>query len=261
MIKISEFISQLLESYKLAFLFIIIALPLALVPVMGEGLQHFVEYKLGMFDLKSYDDFGDKAHSIRIAFGIIKVLSLCFIMLVLPRFFLMDRNKRSALSFTRQNGHALFRGLIVVLFSMLWLFMIGPTVLPLLLPSLSEGKILLLSFAALFIPSMFLMKPTNNWIASLWGLSLPTVTQHKAIKKAIYGIGFSVQVAAIFPAMALHYWLGFNAMGATGGILATILIIDSVVVGFLACLMASCVFVLIRDAYGQASKHDLDTVK
>jgi len=250
MTKISEIISQIFESYKLAFLFIIIALPLALVPVMGEGLQHFVEYKLGMFDLKSYDDFGDKAHTIRIAFGVIKVLSLCFIMLVLPRFFLMDRNKGSALSFTRQNGQALLRGLIVVLLMMLWIFMVGPAVLSLLIPSLSEGKILLLSLGALFIPSIYLMKPTNDWIASLWGLSLPTAAQHKAISKSFYGIGFIAQIAAIFPVMALHYWLGFNAMGATGVALAVILIVDTVVVGFLACLVASSMFVLIRDAYG-----------
>jgi len=54
--------------------------------------------------------------------------------------------------------------------------------------------------------------------------------------------------------MALHYWLGFNAMGATGVTLATILLLDSVVVGALACLMASCVFVLFRDTYGPTLK-------
>ena len=79
------------------------------------------------------------------------------------------------------------------------------------------------------------------------------------MNKAIYGVGFIVQIAAIFPAMALHYWLGFNAMGATGITLAAILIFDSVVVGFLACLLASCIFVLIRDAYEPTTKHDLDT--
>jgi len=115
MTKISELISQIFESYKLAFLFIGIALPLALVPVLGEGLQHFVEYKLGMFALERGDDLGDRAQAIRIGFGAIKILSLLFIALVLPRFFLMDRNRRRALSFTRQNRQALLRGFIVVL--------------------------------------------------------------------------------------------------------------------------------------------------
>lgn len=96
---------------------------------------------------------------------------------------------------------------------------------------------------------MVFAKPVNNWITSLWGLPLPTPAQHKDIIKDLYGLGFIVQAAAIFPAMALHYWFGFNAMGQSGVILATILVLDSIVVGVLACLMASCIWVLIRDIY------------
>ncbi|MEP6343922.1 MAG: hypothetical protein ABJ275_11465 [Maricaulaceae bacterium] len=249
MTKISKLLSQTFESYKLAFLFIMIALPLALVPVLGEGLQHFVEYKLGMFALKKGDDFGDKAHAIRIAFGAIKILSLLFIMLVLPRFFMMNRNKKTALSFTRQNGQALLKGLIVVLVMVVWTFFIGPIVLSFLIPSLSELKALLLILFTPFLLGMIFTKPVNNWLTSLWGFPLPTPTQHKAINKTLYGPGFMIQIAAIFPAMALHYWLGFNAMGQSGATLATLLVVDSIVVGVLACLMAACIFVPIRDIY------------
>ena len=259
MTKLSEFVSQIIESYKLAFIFFSIALPLAMVPILAEALQHFAEFKLGMFSLREGEVFGDTKQAIRLLFGLIKVLAIFFIFLVLPRFFLHGRNQHIALSFLSGNIFGLIRGLIFVLLSMLWLFMVGPAVLPLFMPSLSEVKILLLSLGALLLPSIYLMKPTNNWIASLWGLPLPSDAQHKAMNKAIYGVGFIVQIAAIFPAMALHYWLGFNAMGATGITLAAILIFDSVVVGFLACLLASCIFVLIRDAYEPTTKHDLDT--
>jgi len=100
-----------------------------------------------------------------------------------------------------------------------------------------------------FLLSFVFAKPINNWIASLWGLPLPTQAQHKGINQALYGPGFIIQIAAIVPGMALHYWLGFNAMGESGATLATILFVDSIVVGVLACLMASCIFVLIRDIY------------
>jgi hypothetical protein len=254
MTKVSKLMSQIFESYKLAFLFIIVALPLALVPVMGEGLQHFVEYKLGMFALKSFDDFGEQAHVIRLSFGAVKILSLLFIAFVLPRFFLMNRNKRSALSLTRENRKHLLKGIIAILIMTAWIFFIGPAVLSFLLPSLSTSKgMLLLLLTPLLLGTAF-AKPTNNWIASLWGLPLPTSVQHKDIIKSLYGPGFIVQILAIFPAMALHYWLGFSAMGATGMTLAAILILDSVVVGFLACLLASCIFVLIRDIYNRTEE-------
>lgn len=251
MTKISELLSQTFESYKLAFLFIMIALPLALVPVLGEGLQHFVEYKLGMFALKKGDDFGDKAHAIRIAFGAIKILTLFFIMLVLPRFFLMERHKKSSLSFSRQSRQALLRGLIVVLVMVVWMFFIGPAVVSFLIPSLSKLKAFLLLLLTPFLLGMFFTKPVNNWITSLWGFPLPTPAQHKAINKLLYGPGFMIQVIAIFPGMALHYWFGFNAMGQSGATLATLLFVDSIVVGVLACLMAACIFVPIRDIYKQ----------
>lgn len=157
--KISELMSQILESYKLAFIFIGAALPLALMPVMGEGLQHFVEYKLGMFALKSGDDFGDKAHRIRLAFGAIKILSLIFVLLVLPRSFLMGRNTRNALSFTRQNGYALLTGLILIMGLFVWIFFIGPAVLSFLMPSLSKLKALLLLLLTPFLGGWFLQNP------------------------------------------------------------------------------------------------------
>jgi len=249
MTKISELISQIFESYKLAFIFFTIALPLALVPVMGEGLQHFIEFKLGMFDLKSVNDLGEKAQAIRLSFGAVKILSLLFITLVLPRFFLMDRNKRSALSLTRQNGHALLRGLIVVLVMMAWVFFIGPAILSFLMPSLSKLKALLLLLLTPFLLGTIFSKSVNNWVTSLWGFPLPTPAQHKDINKTLYGPAFIIQVAVILPAMALHYWLGFNAMGQSGVTLAIILFVDSIVIGLLACLMGSCLFVIFRDTF------------
>lgn len=255
MTKISESIFQIFESYKLAFIFFTIAMPLAMIPILAEALQHYAEFKLGMFSLSKGAVLENHKQAIRLGFGVVKVLAIFFTALVLPRFFLHGRNKRIALSFISKSKSDLTRGLIYVLLSMLWLFAVGPAALSLVMPSLSEGKVLLLSFGALFILSIYLVKPTNNWIARLWGLSLPTATQHKAMNKAIYGIGFFVQIVVIFPAMALHYWLGFNAMGASGVTLATILLLDSVVVGFLACLLASCVFVLIRDVYNRTTEH------
>jgi len=48
MTKISELFGQTIESYQLAFRFIILAIPLACIPVLAEALQHFAEFKLGM---------------------------------------------------------------------------------------------------------------------------------------------------------------------------------------------------------------------
>ena len=252
MTKISNLFHQIIESYKLAFIFIAAAIPLALVPVLGEALQHFVEFHLGMFALEKGDSFSDQKQAIRIGFGLIKVISLMFIILILPRFFLKNRSRGDALSLTKKNTSAIFKGIIAMTVMMVWIFLIGPIIVSFFMPSLSTLKMTLLLLLSPFLVGFIFTKSVNNWMAGLWGLPSPTAAQHKEINKAIYGIGFIVQAAAIFPAMALHYWLGFNAMGAAGFTLATILIIDSVVVGILACLMASCIFVLFRDSYGSA---------
>lgn len=256
MAKISDLFRQIIESYKLAFIFIGLALPFALVPVFGEALQHFVEFKLGMFALEKVDDFSHKKQAIRISFGAIKVVSILFISLVLPRFFLKNYTRKNPLSFTKQHTSALLKGLVAVLLMMLWVFLIGPVIVSFLMPSLSKLKATLLLLLSPFLLGFIFTKPVNNWIAGLWSLPRPATDQHKAINNAIFGIGFIVQIAAIFPAMVLHYWLGFNAMGATGTTLAIILILDSLVVGLLACLMASCVFVLFRDTYGPVHRNN-----
>ena len=262
MAKISELMFQIFESYKLAFIFFTIALPLAMIPIMAEAIQHYVEFKLGMFSLREGDALTDKKQAVRLGFGFVKVLALLSITFILPRFFLHGHNQRRALSFVSGNIPGLLCAFILILILLFWVFMIGPAVFSFLMPALSEGKILLLSFGVLFIPGLYFMKPTNNLIASLWGLPLPTAPQHKAMYNALYGLGFFIQFfAVIFPTMVLHYWLGYTAMGATGMTLAAILIVDSGVVGVLACLMASCVFVLIRDAYQSGSTHVSDTVK
>ena len=252
MTKLSELFGQSIESYQLAFRFIILALPLALVPVLAEALQHFAEFQLGMFALEKGDSFSDQKQAIRLVFGAVKALSIFFIILVLPRFFLKNCRQKSAISFSKKNVSALFMGLIMILVMMLWVFWLGPILISFLLPSLSKLNVLLLLLLSPFLAAFVFSKSYNNWVAGLWDLPSPSAAQNKEINKALYGLGFIVQAAAIFPAMALHYWLGFNAMGAAGFTLATILIIDSVVVGILACLMASCIFVLFRDTYGSA---------
>ena len=57
-------IAKVMEPYKLAMFFIYLAWPLALLPVFFEGLQHYAEYKLGMFQAESLEDFGQQAHNI-----------------------------------------------------------------------------------------------------------------------------------------------------------------------------------------------------
>jgi len=217
-------------------------------------LQHFAEFKLGMFALEKGDVFSDQKQAIRLVFGTVKVLSIFFIILVLPRFFLKNQSQKSAMSFSKQNVSGLFKGLIFTLAMMLWVFWIGPNVISFLLPSLSQLKALLLLLLSPFLAAFVFSKSYNNWVAGLWDMPSPTAVQNKEINRALYGPGFIVQIATIFPAMGLHYWLGFNAMGATGATLAIILAIDSVVVGALACLMASCIFVLFRDTYGPGVK-------
>jgi len=258
---LSNLFRQTLESYKLAFIFIGLALPLALIPMLGEALQHFVEFKIGMFALEKGERLSDQNHAIRIAFGTLKIVSLLFILLALPRFFMKDDTRKNALSFTKQNRSALVKGTMAVVLLIVWIFLIGPAILSVFLPSLTTLKgTLFLLLSPLLLVFVF-AKAMNNWMAELWSLPRPTADQHKAINNSLFGLGVFVQIIAIFPAMALHYWLGFSAMGATGVTLFAILAIDSLVVGGLACLMASCMFVLFRDTYGDGLKQQLTARK
>ena len=69
----SRAFKQIIESYRLTFIFIISALPLVCLPIFFEGLQHIVEVKLGMFTASDLESFGDEAQKKRLFFGIFKV--------------------------------------------------------------------------------------------------------------------------------------------------------------------------------------------
>ena len=125
----SRAFKQIIESYRLTFIFIISALPLVCLPIFFEGLQHIVEVKLGMFTASDLESFGDEAQKKRLFFGIFKVLSIVAMGIFLPRFFIHDRNLKQALQFSPKAARAVIIGFLCMVFVVLWMFILGPWVI------------------------------------------------------------------------------------------------------------------------------------
>ena len=241
-------LKQIAESYKFAFLFCTLAFPLVMVVVFAEGLQHYAEYKLGMFSIGEGGSFGPAKQFIRLVFGAFKVASIMLLACILPLFFQRGMKMSEALRFEGGLANMLWRATI---FSAVMIFLVFfglPQILGAVVPGFTASKVILLSLCIFLALSIPFQNKINRWLAKFWGFSVPNREQNKAINRALFANGLPVQFAAIMPAMALHYWFGYLAMSMSGFKLYWLLGLDSILVGILAALMASAIYVLFRDA-------------
>lgn len=245
MLKYSQLIK---ESYYLAFIFLVFAFPLAVVPVVFEGLQHIVEVNLGMFTPPEIKTFDPVKWNIRIGFGALKVMSILLSIILLPRYFINNRNIRQSLHLSVSAKKAALSAVVVTVISVLWAFIIGPWLLSLLDSSIAFMKRVLLSLCLWVGAGALMQSHVNNWLAKIYGEAPLLEQENKAISKVMLG-GFSpVIVASFFPALALHYALNIFAMGKGFFLLSILLFIDSFVVGLLAALLGASCYVVYKDA-------------
>jgi len=239
---------QAIEIYKLAFLFLVLAWPIACIPVFFEALQHYAEYKLGMFQATSFTEFGQDNQNKRLVFGAFKVFSIMAIYILLPRFFILGQDVWRAVNLSKRIKWLLFRVSLELLLFGAFVFLIGPWVLDISGLPVSQNQRVLISLLVIIIGSSSWQNHFNRCFAEIIEDRAVEKQEQKSINKALF-IGFIfLMIPAVLPAMALHYGLGGLAMGAGGGGLFGILLIDSFVVGVLAALLAATFYVMFRDA-------------
>lgn len=243
----TKIIQQIFESYKLAAVFFLVAFPLACLPIVFEGLQHIAEVKIGMFAGEGGDNITDNGKAIRLFFGSLKVFSIIAVTVFIARFYVHGQSVRRALQFSASAKKAVMVGCLFMAAALVAVFYAGPALLRFITPDISETRATLIPLLVLFLAGFPLQSKMNGWMARIFDDAPLSEAQNKSLNKTMKG-GFNVVIIAAFlPLMALHYFLNIQAMGGTAAQLWGLLTIDSVVVGLLACLLGSALYVVYRD--------------
>ena len=228
------FWQALKATYGGSIAFLIACPLLAMVPVVVELVQHVVEVKLGMYDSLAAAKAAD-GHPLRMAFGFVKVMAL-----VVPGYwvarFLAWRDPALA---ARWDGRAvaLFAGVVAyqAALAALQLFVLPRT-----------GAVLLGCFAVGSVVSALLV----GWSAAapLGEAALgPRASLRLMAPRLVWTIVF--MFAAMLPLMIVHYGLAAAAILGPKPLLWPVLIIDSLLVTWLATVMiASGWFAAVRAA-------------
>lgn len=243
-----KLLQQTIQSYRLAFLFLTACFPLFCLPVFFEGLQHIVEVKLGMFAAKDGPKLSAEDNNIRLIFGGFKALSLLFLTILIPRYFIHGQSKERVLKFSKSARLAAIVGFVVILAHVLWVFGIGPVVVEAIKVDATAAQKIILPLVAIMLLGLPLQTRVNRWMARVFDDAPLSEGENKALMKAMMGWPTLILVLAIMPFMALHYYLNNAAMGAPEFGLYALLGLDSLLVGWLALVMGASYYVLYRNA-------------
>jgi hypothetical protein len=226
---------------KLAF-----AAPLIfLIPVLTELMQHAAEYSFGMFSA-DYTLQPGVAQSTRTAFGLIKVLSIFFMIWFTVRWSFLDGDTRQALKITKSNLKLIA---IVILANIgISVFTEGFRALISFIPIDGLGSLgkvfLLLPDILSLIPSMLLL---------LWCIAAIAGDQDMTARKSIKLVrGRIIWVVWMFiisygPLFAAHYAINTLIVGLPEPVIIVSLILDSILVGALATVMGNCLWIIYRN--------------
>ena len=214
----------------------VVALPLIALAVVGfEGLQHLVEWRIGMYgDVQAARATAD--HPARMIAGYAKVAWLLVIQFWAARFMV---------------GHSVRRALApppVALraFAGVLLFNLALSVLTLQLPGLLQAAGLTRPLAA-YASLAFMVVTTplgvalTPWVVGA-ALSDPRATPLFALRRARSGLvvwALVVMLMTSLPLMVAHYVLALGAIGRPATQAIPMLAFDAVLVGFLGVVLAA----------------------
>ena len=239
-----------IQTYRMATVFLVAGFAVASIPILTEALQHFVEYRLGMFN--SADGIvGEIERNLRLAVGSVKVLSIMAIAIILPRYFLHDRSLKKALAFSATARRTLFLATLSFMGLFAFTFYLGP----ILIESIVDAGIAVPTnwqrLLPLLIGLMILF-----WIQIKYAGAMATMFDDEAMSEAetkrfnrlTGGQFLPVAIVTVLPLMVIHYQLNFLAVDQGLAALAAILVVDSIVVGMLACLLGALSFAIYQAA-------------
>lgn len=224
---------------------------LFLIPVLGELIQHIAELQIGMYaSVEAARAMGDDP--IRLFFGLIKTLSILIISVLAARFWYFNNMQQT---FTINRKTLLF---ISVLLTVLitsdasTLF-----ILPHLLADDSSSLI-----GLVFIVLNLIL--TITYIYLLLWLVDNIISNHKiTVKQSIQKMHGAVikniilVLIAPLPIIAMHIGLGgyFVLLGFSYPVIIMLLVIDSIIVGFLGAVMAATNYVIYEKRLEETSEN------
>jgi hypothetical protein len=229
---IAEAAQAVAEVYRKGFTLIVAAPVVAAIVVVPEFIQHIAEIALGMFE--SRDAFVALAHDpTRMAFGAVKVAGLVLCMLAAARYWACEGSlKRTFAMPLRDVGRTLFAIALNALVS---------------LPA---------PFSSALPAPLHYAVTAIAWILSLLLLAYAVGA---VIGDREMGIARSLRrgwrfvpwiallgAAAYLPAFALHMGAHWLAIGSPAALVWAVMALDALVVGLLATLVGSALYVAYR---------------
>jgi hypothetical protein len=222
-----RFLQAYKSTYSAGLAFVIACPLLALIPVVSELIQHLVEVKLGIY--QSID--AAKAlerHPLRMASGCLKVAAL-----TLPGYwvirFIVDRNPSRA---------GRIEGTPARLFARYFAFMFLLALFQLFgLPQNGAVQI-----------TAFLVSIAVTVLVAPWAVAAPLGNESVGLRKSVSIMlrhlpwGMAFYIAAFLPLVIPHYALGALALLGPTYLLWPALILDSLLVGYLAAVMSALSF-------------------
>lgn len=215
-------------------------------PVLAEGVQHVAEIRVGMYATAMTPE----GQSVRIAFGLVKVLAIVLTIILAWRLWRFEGDVARVFRPTR----ALVRGIGLFLLVQF----VGDAV------ALLAGRcIVALLGSPVGAMRLVALLPLLCWLlVSLtlfpWYVALAVEDRTMTIARSIRAVAgrfaptLGLLLAGVLPLMALHYALGYAALG--GAPVWPLMLVDTAVVGLLTAAVAASYFML-YDQVGGGNRH------
>jgi hypothetical protein len=226
-------------TYRGSIAFLIACPLLALVPVVFELIQHAVEAHIGMYDSIAAAK-ATEHHPLRMASGLIKVAAL-----VVPAYwiirFLAYRDPRAVRTIDTR-AIRLFAGVVAfqMAFAVLQLFVLPQT------PAVLIGALVIGHLIACLAPAWMIA-------AALGNADIGPAASIRIMARQLPW-SFLFLLCAILPLMIPHYALGAAALLGGKAWLWPLLMLDSLLVGWLCAVMAASSYVAAQRA---ATSHNI----
>ena len=241
-------IRDLKDAYAGSWRFMLACPILFALPVAVEGIQHGIEYMLGMYQGMDAAQ-AVEAHPARMMWGYLKAS-----VLALAAYWVIRYLGLGAAQAGRLDPKAVRLFAPVLLWHLVWgaLLLWGGGLLTL---AGIEGRTALWIGLSVFLGNFVLETALSAWkVGAAIGNERLTFTRSLKLVGPQLFWGVSFMLAAILPVMIAHYALGIGAIGAPSTWVVPMLVLDSVLVGYLGALIGAATFVVARRATARAGE-------
>jgi hypothetical protein len=228
---------------------IIVALPLLFaLPTAAELIQHFIEYRLGMYDsVAAMQAAGDDPA--RMGFGQVKILTLILLLYWVSRWQAFRGSNAGSVLGDRRSA-LLFLGVVLFAVAIGLVQQFGGTFLAPLIGN--ENRLLAIGFA-FFILSLALDIYLSGWkVGSALGNPRLTIPASFRLMQGSFWWSLAYYVLMTLPLMTVHYALAVVGLGQSDLVLWTVLTVDALIVGYLGLVLSTTTYLISQRAAARA---------